>query len=152
MRLSSLCIWLLLFYGTPADSDEVNLLDYSGFGPCDVTLTPEEPCEQEGDEINCPYLFNVPPLTIHLPKQLRELERIVDELQTLKDNVDELRRMCADCTTQITVHAYSRARSNICSEVNSILPIKVRVKAQNFRPCPKLPNDLTTFIWPCKTT
>eukprot|EP00066_Takifugu_rubripes_P016277 XP_011605543.1 PREDICTED: fibroleukin-like [Takifugu rubripes] len=98
MRLSSLCIWLLLFYGTPVDSDEVNLLDYSGFGPCDVTLTPEEPCEQEGDEINCPYLFNVPPLTIHLPKQLRELERIVDELQTLKDNVDELRRMCADFT------------------------------------------------------
>lgn len=102
MSLLSLCIWLLLFCGTPVDSSEVNLLDYSGFGPCDVTLTPEEPCEQEGDDINCPYLFNVPPLTIHLPKQLRELERIVDELQMLKDNVDELRRMCADCTVRQT--------------------------------------------------
>uniref|UniRef100_H3D3J5 Fibrinogen like 2 n=1 Tax=Tetraodon nigroviridis TaxID=99883 RepID=H3D3J5_TETNG len=48
----------------------------------------------------CPYLFNVPPLTIHLPKQLRELERMVQELQVLKDNVDELRRMCADCTRE----------------------------------------------------
>lgn len=102
MSLSSLCIWLLLFCGTLVDSGEVNLLDYSGFGPCDVTLTPEEPCEQEGDDINCPYLFNVPPLTVHLPKQLRELERIVDELQMLKDNVDELRRMCADCTVRQT--------------------------------------------------
>lgn len=100
MSLSSLCIWLLLFCGTPVDSSEVNLLDYSGFGPCDVTLTPEEPCEQEGDDINCPYLFNVPPLTVHLPKQFKELERIVDELQMLKDNVDELRRMCADCTVR----------------------------------------------------
>lgn len=102
MSLSSLCIWLLLFCGTLVDSSEVNLLDYSGFGPCDVTLTPEEPCEQEGDDINCPYLFNVPPLTVHLPKQLRELGRIVDELQMLKDNVDELRRMCADCTVRQT--------------------------------------------------
>uniref|UniRef100_H3BY65 Fibrinogen like 2 n=1 Tax=Tetraodon nigroviridis TaxID=99883 RepID=H3BY65_TETNG len=65
---------------------------------CDVTVTPEEPCEREEDDIRCPYLFNVPPLTIHLPKQLRELERMVQELQVLKDNVDELRRMCADCT------------------------------------------------------
>lgn len=102
MSLSSLCIWLLLFCGTLVDSGEVNLLDYSGFGPCDVTLTPEEPCEQEGDDINCPYLFNVPPLTVHLPKQLRKLERIVDELQMLKDNVDELRRMCAACTVRQT--------------------------------------------------
>lgn len=102
MSLSSLCIWLLLFCRTLVDSGEVNLLDYSGFGPCDITLTPEEPCEQEGDNINCPYLFNVPPLTVHLPKQLRELERIVDELQMLKDNVDELRRMCADCTVRQT--------------------------------------------------
>lgn len=102
MSLSSLCVWLLLFCGTPVDSGEVNLLDYSGFRPCDVTLTPEEPCEQEGEDINCPYLFNVPPLTVHLPKQLRELEKIVDELQMLKDNVDELRRMCADCTVRKT--------------------------------------------------
>lgn len=102
MRLTSFCVWLLFLCGTPVDSGKVNLLDYSGFGPCDVTLTPEEPCDQEGDEINCPYLFNVPPLTVHLPKQLRELERIMEELQMLKDNVDELRRMCADCTVRQT--------------------------------------------------
>lgn len=100
MALMSLCVYLLVSYATPVDSGDVNLLDYSGFGPCDVTLTPEEPCELEGGDIKCPYLFNVPPLTVHLPKQLRELERIVEELQTLKDSVDELRRMCADCTVR----------------------------------------------------
>lgn len=82
------------------DFAEVNLLDYNRFGPCDVTLTPKEPCEQEEDNIKCPYHFNVPPLTIHLPKEFRELERMVEELQMLKDDVDELRRMCADCTVR----------------------------------------------------
>lgn len=100
MPLMSLCVYLLVSYTTPLDSGEVNLLDYSRVGPCDVTLTPEEPCEREGGDIKCPYLFNVPPLTVHLPKQLRDLERIVEELQTLKDSVDELRRMCADCTVR----------------------------------------------------
>lgn len=84
------------------DFAEVSLLDYDGFRPCDVTLTPEEPCEREEDDIKCPYLFNLPPLTIHLPLQLRELQRIVEEVQMLKDNVDELRRMCADCTVRQT--------------------------------------------------
>lgn len=100
MRLMPLCAWLLALRGTPGDSGEVNLLDYNGLGPCGVTLTPEKPCEEEDDDVRCPYLFNVPPLTIHLPKQFRELERIVEELQTLKDDVDELRRMCADCTVR----------------------------------------------------
>ncbi|XP_029290545.1 titin-like [Cottoperca gobio] len=50
----------------------------------------------------CPYLFSLPPLTLHLPKQLRELEEIVKDLQKLKDNVDQLRKMCADCTVSQT--------------------------------------------------
>lgn len=102
MRLLSFCLWLLALCGTPVDPAEAYQLDDRGFGPCDVTVTPEEPCERGEDDIKCPYLFNVPPLTIHLPKQLRELERMVEELQTLKDNVDELRRMCADCTVRPT--------------------------------------------------
>lgn len=100
------------------DFAEVNLLDYNGLGPCDVTLTPEEPCEREEDNIKCPYLFNVPPLTIHLPKQLRELERIVEELQMLKDNVDELRRMCADCTVRQTGRECERESDSVKERMN----------------------------------
>lgn len=118
MRLMSFCVWLLALCGTPVDSAEVNLLDYNGFRPCDVTLTLEEPCEREEDDIKCPYLFNVPPLTIHLPKQLRELERIVEELQMLKDNVDELRRMCADCTVRQTGRECERESDSMNERMN----------------------------------
>lgn len=118
MRLMSFCVWLLTLCGTPADFTEVNLLDYNGFGPCDVTLTPEEPCEREEDDIKCPYRFNAPALTIHLPKQLRELERIVEELQMLKDNVDELRRMCADCTVRQTGRECERESDSVNERVN----------------------------------
>lgn len=107
MRLTALCVCgtLLAFSGlswTAVDSDEENLLDFGGFGPCAVTMRPEGPCRQERDEGSCPYLFSVPPLTFHLPKRLRELENIVEEVQKLKDSVDELRMMCADCTVRQT--------------------------------------------------
>lgn len=118
MRLMPFCVWLLALCGTPVDSAEANLLDYNGLGPCDVTLTPEEPCEREEDDVKCPYLFNVPPLTIHLPKQLRELERIVEELQMLKDNVDELRRMCADCTVRQTGREWERESDSVDERMN----------------------------------
>lgn len=118
MRLMPLCLWLLSVCGTPVDSAEVNLLDYNGVRPCDVTLTPEEPCEREEDDIKCPYLFNVPPLTIHLPKQLRELDRIVEELQMLKDSVDELRRMCADCTVRQTGRECERESDSVNERMN----------------------------------
>lgn len=118
MRLMPLCVWLLALCGTPVDSAEANLLDYNGLGPCDVTLTPEEPCKREEDDSKCSYLFNVPPLTIHLPKQLRELERIVEELQMLKDNVDELRRMCADCTVRQTGREWERESDSVDERMN----------------------------------
>lgn len=118
MRLMPFCVWLLALCGTAVDSAGVNLLDYNGLGPCGVTLTPEEPCEREEDEVKCPYLFNVPPLTIHLPKQLRELERIVEELQMLKDNVDELRRMCADCTVRQTGRECERESDSVNERMN----------------------------------
>lgn len=107
MRLTALCVCgtLLAFFSlswTAVDSDEENLLDFGGFGPCAVTMRPEGPCRQEQDEGTCPYLFSVPPLTFHLPKQLRELENIVEEVQKLKDSVDELRMMCTDCTVRQT--------------------------------------------------
>uniref|UniRef100_A0A8C6TN66 Fibrinogen like 2 n=1 Tax=Neogobius melanostomus TaxID=47308 RepID=A0A8C6TN66_9GOBI len=65
------------------------------FPPCSATLSPEGPCERGGD--GCPFVFNLPPMTVQFPKQLMDLERLVVELQMLKDNVDELRRMCKDC-------------------------------------------------------
>lgn len=106
MRLTALCVCgtLLAFSclsWTKGDSDEENLR-FGGFGPCAATMRPEGPCGQEQDENTCPYLFSVPPLTFHLPKQLRELENIVEEVQKLKDTVDELRMMCTDCTVRQT--------------------------------------------------
>ncbi|CAG03390.1 unnamed protein product, partial [Tetraodon nigroviridis] len=118
MRLPSFCLWLLALCGMPVDPAEANQSDDGGFGPCDVTVTPEEPCEREEDDIRCPYLFNVPPLTIHLPKQLRELERMVQELQVLKDNVDELRRMCADCTVRQTGRECDRESDSESERMN----------------------------------
>ncbi|KAM8751041.1 uncharacterized protein AB9X84_012737 [Acanthopagrus schlegelii] len=107
MRLTALCICgtLLAFTSlswTTVDSDEGDLLEYDGFGPCAATLRAEGPCRHGQDETTCPYLFSMPPLTVYLPKQLSELEKIVEDLQKLKDNVDQLRRMCADCTVSQT--------------------------------------------------
>ncbi|KAM7003477.1 uncharacterized protein LKV04_004531 [Tautogolabrus adspersus] len=87
---------------TMADSDEGDPLGDHQFGPCVATLRPEGPCRQGQDDSTCPYLFSLPPLTFHLPKQLRELESIVEDLQKLKDNVDQLRRMCEDCKVSQT--------------------------------------------------
>lgn len=86
---------------TKEDSDEENL-EFGEYGPCAVTMRPEGPCRLEQEKSTCPYLFSVPPLTFHLPKQLRELENIVQEVQKLKDSVDELRVMCTDCTVRQT--------------------------------------------------
>ncbi|TKS73326.1 Fibroleukin Fibrinogen-like protein 2 [Collichthys lucidus] len=102
MRITALCVCgtLLAFtslFWTTADSDEGDLLWDNEFGPCTANLRPEGPCRHRQDESTCPYLFSLPPLTVHLPKQLRELEKIVEDLQKLKDNVDQLRKMCADC-------------------------------------------------------
>lgn len=123
MRLTALCICgtLLAFSSlswTTVDSDEENLLEYDGFGPCAVTIRPEGPCRQGQDENMCPYLFSVPPLTVHLPKQLRELENIVEEVQKLKDSVDELRMMCADCTVRQTDSACGRQREREHENLN----------------------------------
>ncbi|KAI3371422.1 hypothetical protein L3Q82_024021 [Scortum barcoo] len=107
MRLTALCVFatLLGFLSlswTTADSAEGDLLGDNGFGPCAAILRPEGPCREGEDESTCPYLFSLPPLTVHLPKQLKELERIVMDLEKLKDNVDQLRKMCADCTVSQT--------------------------------------------------
>lgn len=103
MRLSALCLFGTLLAlpslsWTAANSGEGDLLGDNGFVPCTATLRPERVCGEGQDENTCPYLFSLPPLTVHLPKQLSELEKIMEDLQKLKDNVDQLRKMCADCT------------------------------------------------------
>ncbi|CAL8292266.1 unnamed protein product [Boreogadus saida] len=65
-------------------------------GPCAVTLTPAGTCGQDQD--TCTYWVHLPPLTVQLPKQLKDLDEIVKEIQRLKDTVDQLRRSCGDCT------------------------------------------------------
>nr|XP_020469625.1 SH3 domain-containing protein C23A1.17-like [Monopterus albus] len=103
MGLTALCVFgtLLAFsslFWTTADSGEGDLLGDKEYGPCVATLRPEGMCRQGEDEHMCPYLFSLPPLTVHLPKQLTELEKIRKDLHKLKDDVDQLRKMCADCT------------------------------------------------------
>ncbi|CAB1441056.1 unnamed protein product [Pleuronectes platessa] len=85
---------------TTGASGEGDLLGDGGFAPCAATLELEGPCIPGQEEDTCPYLFTLPPLTVHLPKQLIELEKIMKDLQKLKDNVDQLRKMCADCTVR----------------------------------------------------
>ncbi|XP_034390532.1 fibroleukin-like [Cyclopterus lumpus] len=113
MRLPALCICgtllaLSSLSATIADDDEGELLVDHGFGPCAATLRPEGPCRPGQDESMCPFLFSLPPLTLYLPKQLRELDKIVKDLQKLKDNVDQLRKMCVDCTVSQTVNECGR--------------------------------------------
>ncbi|KAF3688941.1 Fibroleukin Fibrinogen-like protein 2 Precursor [Channa argus] len=105
MRLTALCICgtllaLLNLSWATSDYGEGDLLVDKGFGPCIATLRPERPCREGQDENTCPYIFTLPPLTVHLPKQLRELEKIVKDLQKLKDNVDQLKKICEDCTVR----------------------------------------------------
>ncbi|XP_028263200.1 proteoglycan 4-like [Parambassis ranga] len=107
MRLTALCVCgtLLAFSSLSwitAHSDQGVLLGDKGFGPCTATFRPQGPCRQGQDGSTCPYLFSLPPLTVQLPQQLRQLEEIVTDLQKLKDSVDELREMCADCTVSQT--------------------------------------------------
>ncbi|XP_026032013.1 titin-like isoform X1 [Astatotilapia calliptera] len=117
MRLTALCVCgtLLAFSSLSwitADSDEGILLVDKGFGPCTVTLTPGGQCRQVQHENTCPYLLTLPPLRIHLPQQFKELEKIVEDLQKLKDSVDELREICADCTVSQTERECGRHREN----------------------------------------
>lgn len=105
MRLAALCICgallaLLSLSATIADPGE--FLGDHGFGPCAATLRPDGPSRPGQDESVSPFVFSLPPLTLYLPKQLRELDKIVEDLQKLKDNVDQLRKMCADCTVSQT--------------------------------------------------
>ncbi|XP_070686645.1 fibroleukin-like [Pempheris klunzingeri] len=115
MRLTALCVCgtllaLSTLSWTTADSDEGDLLGDHGFGPCAATLRPEGLCRHGQDESTCPYRFSLPPLTVYLPKPLRELEKIVKDLQKLKDSVDQLRKMCADCTVSQTERECGSAR------------------------------------------
>uniref|UniRef100_A0A672ZJN1 Uncharacterized protein n=1 Tax=Sphaeramia orbicularis TaxID=375764 RepID=A0A672ZJN1_9TELE len=102
MRLTARCIFGTLLAVSSlswitAASGEEDFQEDKGFEPCAATLTPEGPCKHE-EETTCPYLVTLPLLTINLPMRLRELEQILEDLQKLKDNVDQLRKICADCT------------------------------------------------------
>ncbi|XP_032379985.1 mucin-1 isoform X1 [Etheostoma spectabile] len=123
MRLTTLCICgtLLAFSSlswTSADSEEGDIRGDNAYQPCAATLRPEGLCRQGQDESTCPYLFSLPPLTLHLPKQLRELEEIVKDLQKLKENVDQLRKMCADCTVSQTERECGRQRETGHEKLN----------------------------------
>ncbi|KAM4734647.1 uncharacterized protein FYW61_007691 [Anableps anableps] len=101
MRLTVLCVCgtLLVFSSLSwIRAEEGVLLGDRGFGPCTVTLRPVGECKLGKHDNMCPYHISLPPLVVHLPQHLLELENIMQDLQKLKDSVDELREMCADCT------------------------------------------------------
>ncbi|MEQ2286887.1 hypothetical protein AMECASPLE_007002 [Ameca splendens] len=101
MRLTAFCVCgtLLAFSSlSRIRAEEGVLLGDWGFGPCTVTLRPAGACRPGEQDSTCPYHISLPPLVVHLPQHFLDLENIMQDLQKLKDTVDELREMCADCT------------------------------------------------------
>ncbi|XP_047451325.1 mucin-2-like [Mugil cephalus] len=138
MKLTALCICgtLLMFaspFWTRADSDEGLLLGDKGYGPCVATLRPEVPCREGQHGGTCPYLFSLPPLTVYLPRQLKELEKIVKDLQKLKDSVDELREMCTDCTVSQTERECGRQREGEHVKLNERNWMNERLEENDIR-------------------
>ncbi|XP_054632472.1 uncharacterized protein LOC129181367 [Dunckerocampus dactyliophorus] len=96
MRLTALCIGgILLAFSSLEWMSFGDALGNEGFSPCAATLTAGWPCRP--GQATCPYVLTLPPLTVHMPEKLQELENLVKELQKLKDDVDQLRKMCGDC-------------------------------------------------------
>ncbi|XP_061750183.1 uncharacterized protein LOC133549083 [Nerophis ophidion] len=96
MRLTALCVCgTLLAFSSLSWTSLGDTPGTAGLNPCVAALTADGPCGPE--QAWCPYVLNLPPLTVHLPEKLRELEAMVKELQILKDDVEELRKMCGDC-------------------------------------------------------
>nr|XP_057932090.1 uncharacterized protein LOC131131413 [Doryrhamphus excisus]XP_057932091.1 uncharacterized protein LOC131131413 [Doryrhamphus excisus]XP_057932092.1 uncharacterized protein LOC131131413 [Doryrhamphus excisus]XP_057932093.1 uncharacterized protein LOC131131413 [Doryrhamphus excisus]XP_057932095.1 uncharacterized protein LOC131131413 [Doryrhamphus excisus] len=96
MRLTALCIGgTLLAFSSLSWMSFGDALGTEGFNPCAATLTAGWPCSS--GQATCPYVLSLPQLTVHLPEKLQELEKLEKELQTLKDDVDQLRKMCLDC-------------------------------------------------------
>lgn len=99
MRLTTLCVCgTLLALSSWIRAEDGPHLGDRGLGPCAASLIPGGACRPGQRDSTCPYLLSLPPLTVHLPRHLRELENIMQDLQKLKDSVEELRKMCADCT------------------------------------------------------
>ncbi|XP_072291063.1 uncharacterized protein [Eucyclogobius newberryi] len=123
---AALCIvGSLVLAAAPQDGDfQVGL-----FPPCSATLAPERPCEGEGDD--CPFVFNLPPMTVNLPKQLLDLERLAEELQMLKDNVDELRQMCKSCAAGRTEKQCAQGADRDADNGN--LDVNAQIRENNKR-------------------
>ncbi|XP_051917577.1 serine/arginine repetitive matrix protein 1-like [Hippocampus zosterae] len=90
MKFTALYTFLILL-ASPSLSWEGN----EGFGQCAATLRAGGPCGP--GRAGCPYILSLPPMTVHLPEQFGVLENLMKDLQTLKDDVDQLRKMCGDC-------------------------------------------------------
>lgn len=73
----------------------------SGSAPsCPVKLRASGQCGGSGagaEDEDCPYQLTLPPLTVQLPKQFRLLEKVMKELQSLKEVVSKLKSGCQDC-------------------------------------------------------
>uniref|UniRef100_A0A3P8V2D7 Uncharacterized LOC103380191 n=1 Tax=Cynoglossus semilaevis TaxID=244447 RepID=A0A3P8V2D7_CYNSE len=104
MKLTAPCMYFVFssLFWTTVGSGQGYPSEDKGSGPCAATLQLEEPCGHGQEDAACLYSLSLPALTVHLPSQLRDLEKIMRELQDLKDTVDQLRKKCADCTVRQT--------------------------------------------------
>ncbi|XP_017545826.1 uncharacterized protein fgl2b [Pygocentrus nattereri] len=91
MWLAVLFVWgsllpLAASEGCPETSEDASSM---------VRLKPLGHCRD--GENTCPYRITLPPLTIHLPKPFRELEKMARELQSLTQMVNQLKADCQVC-------------------------------------------------------
>lgn len=128
---------------TSSDALEGSLPGGQEFGPCAASLTPEGPCRHGQDDSTCPYVFNLPPLTVHLPEKLKELEKIMNDLQELQDNVDQLRKMCADCTASQSERVCGRQKESRYGKLTTVKEANNRMKESTSERLEENDRDLT---------
>ncbi|XP_015258926.1 PREDICTED: fibroleukin-like isoform X3 [Cyprinodon variegatus] len=132
MRLTVLCVCgtLVAFLSLSRTRAEEGIpLEDRGFGPCLATFRPVGACKPGEHDSTCPYHISLPPLDVHLPLHFLGLENIMQDLQNLKDSVDELREMCADCTGgRAGRNCGKQSERELKGEPSSPSPRELRVK------------------------
>lgn len=102
MKLTSWC-WLssavLTTYGclVLAHNETKEMQDEAAKDTCQVRLESRGKCGEEGE---CRYQVNLPPLTLQLPGQFSRMEEVFKEVENLKKMMNGLKKCCQDCKLQ----------------------------------------------------
>lgn len=65
---------------------------------CPIKFKTSRKCDEGGEE--CPYQITLPPMTIQLPWQFQLIEQALEEVKSLKEVVNNLKKTCQDCKLQ----------------------------------------------------